>query len=280
MKTNILKIALCAIGLSAMAVNAAPTQNKQIGYYIDTSNSQDVEFAEIKDTYLDQIRRYEVTDVAELDVDLTKDQIRHILGHPHFGEGLFNVKVWNYVLDIRIPQTKNYVRCQLRVDFDRVKLNGDTTWQAKKLSWKGEQCSGLVDWHENNQLVAVPAQPAVKQKQMANVYFDFDQYKPQYIQTVDYTIDQIAEMIKTQSSDTPVIISGFTDVYGSYSYNQQLSANRANTVAKLLVERGVAANRIQIHANSKTDIYQQCKHGQRGQTIECMTPNRRVNIHW
>ncbi|WP_077164773.1 trimeric autotransporter adhesin Ata [Acinetobacter genomosp. 33YU] len=62
--------------------------------------------------------------------------------------------------------------------------------------------------------------------------------------------------------------------------NAELSSKRANTVAKLLVKQGIDPNRIQIQANSQTDLYQQCSSGHNSQLIQCLAPNRRVNISW
>jgi len=79
----------------------------------------------------------------------------------------------------------------------------------------------------------------------------------------------------------PVIVAGFADPLGKFAYNQQLSSQRANTVAKLLVNEGIDVNRIQIQANSQTDLYQQCAgHKANNQLVNCLAPNRRVNIIW
>ena len=45
---------------------------------------------------------------------------------------------------------------------------------------------------------------------------------------------------------TSILVEGHTDSTGSDAYNQQLSERRANSVRKLLVQRGVQEQRITI----------------------------------
>ncbi|WP_163121908.1 outer membrane protein assembly factor BamE [Acinetobacter portensis] len=95
--------------------------------------SDTVEFPDVKDSYLKQISRYDITQIKQLDSGLTKDQIRAILGNPHFNVGIFNVKQWNYVLDIKAIEKNEYKRCQLRINFDK-------NQKVEKYYWKGKGC--------------------------------------------------------------------------------------------------------------------------------------------
>ncbi|HTU67497.1 MAG TPA: OmpA family protein [Steroidobacteraceae bacterium] len=57
------------------------------------------------------------------------------------------------------------------------------------------------------------------------------------------TLDRVAKYLN-QNAETRVLIEGYTDSRGTAEYNQQLSAQRASSVASALETRGVSRDRI------------------------------------
>ena len=62
---------------------------------------------------------------------LSKDQVRALIGVPHFGEGFWGVTRWTYLFDI------NGRACQFRVDFE--------DGRSKDLAWRTAECAALLN---------------------------------------------------------------------------------------------------------------------------------------
>ncbi len=92
-------------------------------------------------------------------------------------------------------------------------------------------------------------------------------------------LDDVVAKLKAHPEFDVVVVTGHTDRIGSEKYNQKLSEQRANIVKQHLISHDIDANRIRAVGKGESQPLVECK-GVRGQKlIECLAPNRRVEIH-
>lgn len=94
-------------------------------------------FPSINYSHLKGLPNYTVSQVQLVQVGQHKDQVRHVLGSPHFREGIMSPKVWNYAIGLPLSGSTAYQNCQLRIDFDKHN-------RVQQLSWKEQSCADLV----------------------------------------------------------------------------------------------------------------------------------------
>lgn len=61
--------------------------------------------------------------LALIEVGMNKDQIYNLLGRPHFKEGLYGVREWDYLFNFKDTQ------CQFKILFDKNMNVGQTLWR-------------------------------------------------------------------------------------------------------------------------------------------------------
>jgi len=91
-------------------------------------------------------------------------------------------------------------------------------------------------------------------------------------------LDEIADALNKNTQVDNVVVTGYTDRIGSEKYNQKLSERRANAVKDYLVSKGIAATRLSAIGKGKADPIVVCNQKNRPALIECLEPNRRVEV--
>ena len=90
-------------------------------------------------------------------------------------------------------------------------------------------------------------------------------------------LDQLLRDLNQVDDVTGIRVEGFTDRLGSDSYNRQLSAKRAETVKRYLQNGGIKTP-ITARGRGKEDPLVQCNDRNRQALIDCLAPNRRVEL--
>jgi outer membrane protein OmpA-like peptidoglycan-associated protein len=72
----------------------------------------------------------------------------------------------------------------------------------------------------------------------------FQSNKADLLPGAQVKLDEVADALTKQDSESKIVVEGHTDSQGGASYNQDLSQKRAQTVRDYLVTRGIAADRL------------------------------------
>ena len=88
------------------------------------------------------------------------------------------------------------------------------------------------------------------------------------------TLREVRRIMKTQRRGTSVVVRGHTDQRGDRLFNEELSAHRAQEVARYLVWLGISARRIEVVSLGAQEP------ADRANTQDAWARNRRVEIVW
>ena len=125
---------------------------------------------------------------------------------------------------------------------------------------------------------AAPKPAAQKVTLAADALFDFN--KADLRAEGKAKLDKLAGDIKGIKLEV-IIAVGHADRFGTDAYNQKLSEKRAEAVKAYLVSKGIEPNRVYTEGKGKKQPItkaDQCKGAKSKKTIDCLQPDRRVEI--
>lgn len=203
---------------------------------------------------------------------MTKDQLYGLLGTPHFNEGFFNVREWNYLFQIGAvgAAPADVVTCQLKVEFDQ-------DMRAASYQWKPENCA---EPRPAPLRAHAPAQVLKRAVLSGDVLFSFNgsglnDITPQGRQQ----LEKLAAELGGLKNVSRIEISAYADRIGSDAVNLALTQKRAMSIQVLLVRSGFDANIIQARGLGKSSPpVSQCGPLPKAELIRCTAPDRRVEI--
>lgn len=197
---------------------------------------------------------------------VTKDNLYYLLGIPHFSE-IHGAREWDYVFKFNDSSKNLPALCQYKIIFDK-------NMQGQSFHWQPAACAGWLGARH-----APTPPPAQTLRLKADALFAFGKYSLHDMRPEGRAeLDKLAADLLQRGKTTHVTLTGHTDRIGDPQANRLLSQRRAETVRSYLVDKGLPANHITAQGMGASQPLVQCHQSDRARLIECLAPNRRVDV--
>jgi outer membrane protein OmpA-like peptidoglycan-associated protein len=194
---------------------------------------------------------------------MTKAELYELTGVPHFKEGAFGVKEWDYIFHFS-KSDNTVLTCQYKVLFN-------SSMKAESFYFKPDNC--LSQLSESNKIL-----PAVAEVLSADGLFDFGSAKLSRQGQLQLQILS-EKLAKENKEEQHVLITGYTDRIGDPARNKKLSHARAESAKAYLVQEGIPSSIIETRGMGEADPVIMCPGKKSAVVIQCLAKNRRVVIN-
>ncbi|WP_176475783.1 OmpA family protein [Halomonas salipaludis] len=228
----------------------------------------EVSFPDLDSSYLDTGDFIAPEAIHRISEGQSKEQVRRLLGDPHFNEGFFAVREWDYAFNFYTGEGNEYITCQYKLLFDRDMRMSETHWHRP-------ECADFIF------PVEVDASDADERAHevtlSSDILFAFDSSELRL--EGRRGLNELVSILARDFVSPSLLIEGHTDRLGEVTYNQVLSERRAAAVKAYLVAQGVPASTINSRGHGERDPIVTCP-GQSATPLlkQCLQPNRRVEI--
>lgn len=204
--------------------------------------------------------------LSQIGSGVTKNQLYDLIGRPHFREGIA-AREWDYLFHFR--EGDNVTTCQYKVVFDR-------DYRGRSFHWSPAGCADLLE--EGS--AGIPAPVAKRYSLSTDALFAFGRSEAAgLVLGGREEIARVASELQAENANSRIRVTGHTDEIGTEQANRALSQSRADTVRHLLVAGGVRADQVIAVGRGESEPIRQCATSlPRAARIECLQPNRRVEI--
>lgn len=219
--------------------------------------------------------------VQLLQPGLSKEQVRQLVGNPHFSEGLIGVREWDYIL--RFPAGEGgLLDCQLQIRFDEGSKAQGTHWQTESCAAAAGKTALAATTPTGTAAGAVESRDAGGDTWTEEgLIFPFGRSRVEDLRAEDRARLKalVARTTQRSASVQRIVVSGYADRIGSGQRKQWRSLDRAHAVAAAFVAQGIAPSLVEVVGRSDAEPQAACQPQQPVKAlVDCLAPDRRVSV--